>query len=85
VQAFALPELATTAKILALFTCCLLTITAADTILFVVKTAATFAPEGETINAKSGLPELLIPQQTPAARKPFGDVMVVFFILWSQK
>jgi hypothetical protein len=62
VQAFALPELATTAEILALFTCCLLTITAADTILFVVKTAAAFAPEGQTSNAKSGLPDLLIPQ-----------------------
>jgi hypothetical protein len=81
VQAFALPELTTTAEISALFMCFLLTITAADTILLVVKAAAAFASLGQTSIAKSVLPDFLIPQYSPAAKNPFGDVIVLFATL----
>jgi hypothetical protein len=60
--------------------CFLLTSTAAETILFVVKTAAAVAPPGQTINPKSGLPDSFIPQLTPAAKNPLADVIVLFVI-----
>jgi len=80
VQVFALPELTTTAEISLLLTCCLQTLTAAEKILLVVKTAAALAPVGQTSNPRSFLPDFLMPQRTPAAKKPFGDVIVLFFI-----
>jgi hypothetical protein len=80
-QQLALPELTTTAEISALFMCFLLTATAADVILFVVKAAAAFAPVGQTISPKSGLPDFFIPQYSPAAKNPFGPVIVLFVIL----
>jgi sorbitol-specific phosphotransferase system component IIBC len=58
----------------------LLTSTAADTILLVVKTAAAFAPAGQTISAKSALPDFLIPQATPTAKNPCGLIIVSFLI-----
>jgi hypothetical protein len=58
--------------------CFLLTSTAADTILFVVKTAAAVAPLGQTISPKSGLPDSFIPQLTPPAKNPFATVIVLF-------
>ena len=67
-------------QILALFICPLLICTAADTILLVVNTAAAFAPAGQTISPKSGLPDFFIPQRTPAAKKPLGPVIVLFTI-----
>ena len=83
VQALALPELTTTAEILVLVTCRLQTVTAAETILLVVKTAAALAPVGQTSNPRSFLPDFLMPQGTPAAKKPLGDVIVLFFIVLS--
>jgi hypothetical protein len=80
VQAFALPELTTTAETLGLFTWFLQTVTAAETILLVVKTAAAFAPVGQTSSAKSGLPDFFTPQCSPAAKKPFGAVTELFVI-----
>ncbi|MBA7710314.1 hypothetical protein ES703_119254 [subsurface metagenome] len=80
VQQLALPELTTTAEMFRLFICSLLTCTAADVILLVVKTAAAFAPAGQTSSAKSALPDFLIPQLTPAAKKPLGTVIVLFAI-----
>jgi hypothetical protein len=80
VQALALPELTTTAQALALFTCCLHTVTDAETILLVVKTAAALAPVGHTISPKSRLPLFLTPPAAPAAKKPFGAVIVLFAI-----
>jgi hypothetical protein len=56
-------------------------VTAADTILLVVKTAAAFAPAGQTSSPKSGLPVFFIPHLTPVAKKPFGPVIVLFVIL----
>jgi hypothetical protein len=46
--------------------------------LLVVKTAAAFAPVGQTSSAKSDLPDFLMPQYRPAAQKPFGAVIVLF-------
>jgi hypothetical protein len=46
----------------------------------VVKTAAAFAPVGQTISPKSSLPDFFIPQYSPAAKNPFGDVTVLFVI-----
>jgi hypothetical protein len=80
-QQLALPELTTTADMLALFMCFLLTVTAADTILLVVKAAAAFAPAGQTSKPKSGLPDFFMPHLTPAAKNPFGAVIVLFVIL----
>jgi hypothetical protein len=60
--------------------CLLLISTAADTILFVVKTAAAVAPLGHTISPKSGLPDSFIPQPNPPAQNPFGAVIVSFAI-----
>jgi hypothetical protein len=80
VQELALPELTTTAEMLGLFICSLLTCTAADVILLVVKSAAAFAPVGQTSSAKSALPDFLMPQCSPTAKKPFGDVIVLFAI-----
>jgi hypothetical protein len=57
-----------------------LTVTAAETILLVVKTATVFAPLGQTSNPRSDLPDFLMPQCSPAAKKPFGEVIVLFFI-----
>jgi hypothetical protein len=54
--------------------------TAAEVILFVVKTAAAFAPVGQTIRPKSRLPDFFIPQCTAEAKNPFGDVTVLFVI-----
>jgi hypothetical protein len=81
VQVLAFPELTTTAKIPRLATCFLHTLTAAETILLVVNTAAAFAPAGHTISPKSLLPDFLIPQLIPAARNPRGDVIVSFLII----
>jgi len=64
VQVFALLELTTTAETLVLFKCFLQICTAADTILFVVKTAAAFAPVGQTNIPKSGLPDFFITSAT---------------------
>jgi hypothetical protein len=58
----------------------LLIVTAADTIIFVVNTAAAFAPVGHTINPKSFLPDTFIPQATPAAKNPFAAVMLLLNI-----
>jgi hypothetical protein len=80
VQVLALPELTTTADILALLTCSLQTRTAAETTLLVVKTAAAFAPVGQASSAKSDLPDFLTPQCKPAAKKPLGAVIVLFAI-----
>jgi hypothetical protein len=85
VQAFALPELTTTADILAVVKCFLLVSTAADTTLLVVKTAAAFAPAGQTIKPKSFFLDFLMPQAIPAARNPLGDVIVLFFIAFEYK
>jgi len=89
VQALALPELITAAYILGLLTCLVLIVTGDATILLVVKTAAAVAPFGQTSNAKSGLPDFFIPQCTPAAKKPFAAVIVlfiiVFLLLWNCK
>jgi hypothetical protein len=60
--------------------CRLLTSTAAEVILLVVKTAAAFAPPGQTISPKSCLPDFFIPHFTPAARKSRGAVIVLFAI-----
>jgi hypothetical protein len=81
VQALALPELTTTAYTRGLLMCFLQICTAAETILFVVKTAAALAPLGQTINPKSRLPDSLIPHAVPDAKKPFGEVTVLFAIL----
>jgi hypothetical protein len=59
----------------------LLTCTAAAVTLLVVKTAAARAPSGHTISPKSALPDFLTPQATPAAKKPFDPVTVLFAIL----
>jgi hypothetical protein len=83
VQVLALPELTTTAYILELLTCSLLTWTAAETTLLVVKTAAAFAPAGHTSSAKSDLPDFLIPHCTPAAKNPSGAVIVLLTIVFS--
>src|SRR5205085_10054384 len=48
------------------------TSTGAATALLVVNTAALDAGTSLTINARSRLPDFLIPQATPAARKPAG-------------
>jgi hypothetical protein len=80
VHALALPELTTTAEILAVFRCCLHTVTDAETILLVVKTAAALAPAGQTISPKSSLPLFLTPPAAPAAKNPFGAVIVLFAI-----
>ena len=82
VQALALPELITTAYTLGLLTCFLQMVTGAATILFVVKTAAAVVPAGQASSAKSGLPDFFIPQCTPAAKKPFAAVIVLFAILF---
>jgi hypothetical protein len=80
VQVFALPELTTTAETFALTRCLLQTVTAAESILLVVNTAAAFAPAGHTISPKSLLPDFFMPQLIPAARNPRGDVIVSFVI-----
>jgi hypothetical protein len=63
-----------------LLICFLLTCTAAEVILLVVKTAAALAPVGQTSSPRSGLPDCFILQCTPAARKPFGVVIVLFLL-----
>jgi hypothetical protein len=81
VQVLALPELTTTAYILELPACFLQTCTAAETTLLVVKTAAEFAPVGQTSSPKSDLPDFLIPHCIAAAKKPLGAVIVLLAIL----
>ena len=81
VQALELPELTTTARMSLLFMCCFETATGAPKTLFVVKTAAAFAPAGQFSRARSNLPEAFIPQARPAAEKPFGAVIVLFAIV----
>jgi hypothetical protein len=62
--------------------CFLQICTAAETTLLVVKTAAAFTPPGQTISPKSGLPDFLTPQCNPAAKNPFGEVIVLFTIVF---
>jgi hypothetical protein len=83
VQALALPELITAAYTLGLLRCFLQIVTGVATILFVVKTAAAVAPAGQASSAKSGLADFFTPQCTPAAKKPFGAVILLFAIISS--
>ena len=46
-----------------------------------VKTAAAFAPVGQTISPKSSPPDFFIPHFTPAAKNPFADVILLFAIV----
>lgn len=60
--------------------CRLLISTAAEVILLVVKTAAAFAPVGQTISPKSSPPDFLMSHLIPAAKNPRGPVIVLFVI-----
>ena len=72
VQAFALPELTTIARARPSARCSRESTTGAAARRLRVKAPAALALPSQATRARSGAPEALIPQVTPAARKPRG-------------
>ena len=72
VQALALPELTTTARARPSARCSRDTSTGAAARRLFVNAPAAVASPSQASSARSGAPEALIPQVTPAARKPSG-------------
>ena len=72
VQALALPELTTTARARPSARCSRESTTGAAARRLRVKAPAAVAGPSQATSARSGAPEALMPQVTPAARKPRG-------------